>query len=151
MLSQATGYGIRALVLLGRKYPRALLIREISKEEGIPYPFLAKIIHLLAQEGLVVTQKGIGGGVRLSAEPSSISLYSIAHALRDPILKDTCFLGRPECNGFCPVHSFWMEKREEILKYLKTNTLASLSSGFSGKSNKITRTKKEEAGERRRG
>ncbi|MHA2609674.1 MAG: RrF2 family transcriptional regulator [bacterium JZ-2024 1] len=142
MLSQATGYGIRALVRLGREYPDALFIREISEEEGIPYPFLAKIIHLLAQEGLVVTQKGIGGGVRLSAQPSSITLYAIVQALHDPILKNQCFLGRPDCDGLCPVHSFWMKKREEILQYLKTSTLAVLAGALPRKSTQKPKNRK---------
>lgn len=129
MLSQTSGYAIRALSYLAKMKGDALYVREISESLNIPNAFLAKIFNILARKQIVATQRGIRGGVSLLKDPASLTLYEICGALDDPILKSRCILGMSECSDErgCPVHRFWSEQLEREIKFLRETTLADIA------------------------
>ena len=129
MLSQTTGYAIRALAYLARIKDKPVLVRDISEATNIPNAFLAKIINTLGRKRFVATQRGIRGGISLARKPESLSLYKICAALDEPLLKSRCVLGMIECsdeNG-CPVHHFWVKHQEEEIEFLRKTTLADIA------------------------
>jgi DNA-binding MarR family transcriptional regulator len=65
-MTQSTGYAITALGHVAAMGDQPLLIKDIAEATGLPHPYLAKIIHTLARRGLVVTRRGVGGGVTLA-------------------------------------------------------------------------------------
>jgi Rrf2 family transcriptional regulator, iron-sulfur cluster assembly transcription factor len=128
-MTQATGYAITALGHVAAREGRPLLIKEIAEATRLPHPYLAKIIHTLARRGLVLTRRGVGGGVMLSRRAAAITLYDIAEALDDPVLEERCMLGNAVCSDerACPAHAFWTQHRREQIDFLRQRTLADIA------------------------
>jgi Rrf2 family protein len=112
---------------------------EIARCAGIPSPYLAKIINLLARHDLVKARRGVGGGVSLAREPDQITLLQIVRAVEGEKWLGECLLGLDECSDVstCPTHPFWLRIRSEITEELAKTTLASVirarTSGSVGK------------------
>ena len=128
-MTQSTGYAITALGHVAAVGERPLLIKEIAAATGLPHPYLAKIIHTLARRGLVVTRRGVGGGVHLARPAAEVTLYDIAEALDDPLLDERCMLGAAVCSDerACPAHEFWSQHREAQIAFLRESTLADVA------------------------
>ena len=128
-MTQSTGYAITALGHVASSGGKALFIKDIAEATALPHPYLAKIIHTLARRGLVVTRRGVGGGVALAREPGDITLFDIAYALDDPLLEERCMLGTAVCSDerACPAHAFWTHHRKEQIDFLRTSTLADVA------------------------
>ena len=129
MISLPAGYAIKALGVLAEANGGPLLIRQIAERTGLPTPYLAKIANTLAQRGVLRTQRGVGGGVRLMDEAARISLYRICEALDDPITQRLCMLRTEKCSDdrSCPAHQFWTQQRDRQLQFLQTTTLADVA------------------------
>ncbi|HWB19424.1 MAG TPA: Rrf2 family transcriptional regulator [Phycisphaerales bacterium] len=129
MLTQAVGYAATALAYVSAASGRPVLVKEIAEAADIPAPYLAKIIHQLGRKGLVITQRGIGGGVTLAKEAVEITLYDLCVALDDPVVQSRCMLGTAPCSDerSCPAHKFWKVQRESQIEYLRKMTVADVA------------------------
>jgi Rrf2 family protein len=129
MLSQAVGYAATALGYVAAAGGKPVLVKEIAEACDIPAPYLAKIIHSLSRLGLVLTQRGIGGGVTLARSAQEITLYDLCQALGDPIVHKRCMLGTAECSDdrACPAHKFWAANRGKQVEFLKQTNLADVA------------------------
>lgn len=130
MMSQASGYAATALGYVAAAGGKAVLVKEMAESSDIPPSYLAKIVNSLARKGLVVTQRGIGGGVVLARKATEITLHDICVALDDPSVQAKCILGTAECSDerACPAHRFWVAHREQYTAYLRQMTLADVAS-----------------------
>ncbi len=129
MLTQAVGYAAAALGYVAAAQGRTVLVREMAEACEIPGPYLAKIVNTLARQGLVLTQRGIGGGVILAKPAEQITLYDVCVALTDPIVQSRCMLGTAECSDerACPAHQFWAPHRTREVEFLKKTTVQSIA------------------------
>lgn len=125
MLSPMTGYAATALAWLAGRTDGPAQVRDIAVGAGVPAAYLGKIMHLLARRGVVVTKRGIGGGVRLESDPKALTLFDLAEALDDPILTPKCMLGVEDCSDqrACPAHAFWKAHRDRELAFLRKTTV----------------------------
>jgi Rrf2 family transcriptional regulator, iron-sulfur cluster assembly transcription factor len=103
----------------------------IAREIGAPQNYLGKLLKLLAQEGLVESQKGFGGGFRLARPAGKITLYDVVEPVDHVSRWGSCFLGGGKCNEGdpCAVHHRWKAVRESYLAFLRDTTIADLASG----------------------
>lgn len=84
-------YGIKALYELARNYEsETLSIREISKRQNLPTPFLEQVLHNLKLKGLVKSRRGVNGGYMLSRHPREITIGDAVRALEGPIALCDC-------------------------------------------------------------
>lgn len=129
MLSQAAGYAATALGCLAAASGKPLLVKEIAEACEIPAAYLAKIVNQLARKGVVLTQRGIGGGVTLAREADAISLHDICVALDDPSVQPRCMLGTAMCSDerACRAHRFWTRHREQQSTFLRETTVADVA------------------------
>ena len=52
-LSRAGDYGMRTVLALAERPPSAIVsVRELSLEQGVPAPFLAKVVARLTEAGI---------------------------------------------------------------------------------------------------
>lgn len=125
MLSPMSGYAATALAWLAGHKDGSAQVRDIAEGAGVPAAYLGKIIHQLARKGVVVTRRGVGGGVLLEGNPRSITLFDLAEALDDPILTPKCMLGVEDCSDerACPAHAFWKSHREREIAFLRKTTV----------------------------
>lgn len=128
MLSQTVGYAVLALGHLA-KVKEAVFVRDIAEATAIPGPYLAKLINMLSRKSLVMTQRGLRGGVMLARPAAEITLMEICEALDEPVVQRRCMLGFPLCSEEheCPAHKFWLKERAVITDFLSRTTLADVA------------------------
>jgi Rrf2 family protein len=101
----------------------------IAKAESIPLPFLTKVISRLATAGLLITSRGMGGGVSLAHPPEDITLLQVVEAVDGPILLNRCLLrsGACEREDHCAAHEVWAEIQDRFVQDLKSVTVKELA------------------------
>jgi Rrf2 family iron-sulfur cluster assembly transcriptional regulator len=101
----------------------------ISSAEEIPLPFLTKVISRLATAGLVVTSRGMGGGVSLARPSQEITLLQIIEAVDGPILLNHCLLRSGSCEHepYCAAHDVWANLQSRFVAELNSVTMDELA------------------------
>ena len=111
MITREADYGIRAVLYLAAKQdngrsPR-ISTRQLAEEMDVPYRFLRNITRKLVDAGLVTSQRGKGGGLRLALPREKLSLLDVLLVMdRDGVRLNECMAGDFDCPrmGICPVH-----------------------------------------------
>jgi Rrf2 family protein len=130
MITKTALHAIRALVVLARlpedSYAGA---GAVAREIGAPQNYLAKLLQNMVREGLVVSQKGLGGGFRLARDPRSISLLDVVEPIEHVSRWSGCILGHAQCldDQPCALHERWKKVRGAYLQLLRLTTLADLA------------------------
>jgi len=126
-LSTKSEYAIKALVRLALANGSGpVAAREISEFGGIPAKFLEQVMHDLRQGGLVLSQRGKGGGYVLAADPATVSFADVI----DLVDGSHDGLGRMR-NGDqaeALVAPVWREVRECTRAILRSATIADAAS-----------------------
>src|SRR5450759_3009215 len=85
-ISSRCEYGLRAMVFLAaREDRRPVPLPEIAAAEGIPGPFLERILARLRESGLVKATRGVSGGYQLAQPPGDIAVGDVVTALEGPL------------------------------------------------------------------
>jgi FeS assembly SUF system regulator len=63
---------------------------ELAEETGVPLPTAQKLMQSLSRHGLLVGQRGAGGGYALARPAGDISLADIVEAVEGPIAMTQC-------------------------------------------------------------
>lgn len=105
MLSSTSEYALRIMLILTQQKDNTFLKGEdIAKSAKVPAAYLAKILQSLNRAGLVIAQKGLGGGYVLNKPSDQISLFDIINAV-DPFTRiNKCPLGIAKHEMLCPLH-----------------------------------------------
>ncbi len=130
MISRTGIHALRALVALAELPEGAYAgAADIATDIGAPRNYLGKLLKILADEGLLESQKGKGGGFRLAHAPSEVSLYEIIEPIEKISRWSGCFLGQGRCSDHapCAVHQQWGQIRDQYLGFLSQTTLADLA------------------------
>ena len=131
MLSKTGLHAVRAIVALAKLSDGAYGgAARIAQEIGAPQNYLGKLLKALAEEGLVESQKGLGGGFRLARDAHEISLLDVVEPIEHISRWSGCILGRPECSETdpCAIHNRWKAVRDAYLRMLQRTTIAELVS-----------------------
>jgi len=126
MLTQTSEYALRAMVYLARKGQGSYAgVKEIAKDTGVPANYLAKILQILAREGVLESQKGFGGGFRIGQDLGKINLLAVVDPLENTSKFRRCVLGQRECSDevACPLHDAWKRICNDYLGALERTTL----------------------------
>jgi Rrf2 family transcriptional regulator, iron-sulfur cluster assembly transcription factor len=146
--SRSTEYAIRALIPLAQAPGgRFTMVKTLAEQEHIPAHFLAKILQQLARKGLLRSSKGPQGGFVLNMPAEEIRLLDIVEAL-DGLETFHLPAGGPEAypDGlYCTMHEEWIDLKNEILEYLKVNTVADLAKSLEAKQKLLARRTKRRA------
>src|SRR4051812_36244089 len=79
-------YGLRCLLRLAQGGERqSLTLPEIAAAEGLSVPYVAKLLGVLRQAGLIESVRGRAGGYRLARTPAEIGLGSVLRVLGEPL------------------------------------------------------------------
>jgi Rrf2 family iron-sulfur cluster assembly transcriptional regulator len=136
MLSVTVTYALRALIELSRVQPEcAMSGRELADRTAIPRNYLSKVLGALRSARLLSAVRGIGGGYRLSEDPSRIRIADVVRLFEGPTLGPRCVLqGDRSCSGRepCAAHDLWSEVGERYTNFLEKTTVAALAGGPGG-------------------
>jgi Rrf2 family protein len=123
-------YAIRAMIYLVEIRDESVSkISVISAENNIPEKFLRKIIAQLSIAGLVISQRGIGGGIRLGKPAASITLLEIIEAVEGELALNKCLIDKEFCTNqrWCAVHSLWCETQLKLKEILASKSIEQLA------------------------
>lgn len=129
-ITRQADYAIRSMVHLAQVTMNGRIsTAAIAEAEGIPLPFLTKVISRLATAGLVTTSRGMGGGVSLAHPPDEVTLLQVVEAVDGPILLNHCLLraGACEREANCAAHDVWSEIQDRFVQELKSVTMRDLA------------------------
>lgn len=90
-LTMFSDYALRLLLYLAAHPDRAISVQEVSRAYGVSHHHLVKIVRRLADEGLVITTRGRGGGLRLGVEPAAINVGALVRATEPHLNLVECF------------------------------------------------------------
>jgi Rrf2 family protein len=130
-LSRQSDYAIRITFAVAQQTGGANTqtdVASIAHQTGIPQAYTAKLVQSLAKAGVLRTQKGPRGGVRLAATAEDITLQQIVEAVEGPTEFARCLLWPGECppHANCPMHMVLDGLTEVVTRYLSSVTLADL-------------------------
>jgi Rrf2 family nitric oxide-sensitive transcriptional repressor len=105
VISQTVEYALRAVVHLASVAPQARTTEQIAKATLVPRAYLSKVLQSLAKSGVVVSTRGIGGGMSLTKTPEELTILEVVNAV-EPIQRiRTCPLGlAAHGTHLCPLH-----------------------------------------------
>jgi len=137
LLSHSCEYAIRTLLhIAAAQADGPIAVREIARALEVPTATLAKIVQSLTRHGLLVSQKGPGGGVALGRSAASVTLLDVVDVIDGPSLRTQCVLGVPGCRDttvHCPLHDRWCVVREQILEAFGARSLQDLADDLAGR------------------
>jgi Rrf2 family protein len=129
-------YGLRCLLRLARSDEHnSLTIPEIAHAEGLSAPYVAKLLGVLRQAGLISSQRGRAGGYHLTRKPSAIGLGEVLLALGEPLFDDPGYCQRHagavtdgNCvhQGDCTLRALWHTLEQWVRQSLDRITLSDL-------------------------
>jgi FeS assembly SUF system regulator len=90
-LTHLADYAVVMMTAAARREPCARLsATDLAEETGVPLPTAQKLMQKLAAHGLLVGQRGAGGGYALALPVTEISLADIIEAVEGPIALTMC-------------------------------------------------------------
>jgi Rrf2 family transcriptional regulator, nitric oxide-sensitive transcriptional repressor len=105
VLSQTVEYALRAVVHLASNAPEARTTEQIAAATLVPRAYLSKVLQALSKGGVVLSTRGLGGGMSLVKAPDQLTILEVVNAV-EPIQRiKTCPLGL-DAHGtnLCPLH-----------------------------------------------
>ena len=127
MISQTAEYALRAVACLAVHPADSQTTRQIAVTTRVPIPYLSKVIQSLARAGILHSQKGLHGGVRLIKLPETLSVYDVIQAV-DPLQRiTTCPLGlAAHGENLCPLHRRLDDAMAQVEKAFRDSMIADL-------------------------
>ena len=101
---------------------------KIAKELGFSYNHFAKVVQRLGHAGLLETERGPRGGIRLARDSKSLTLLDIYEAAGGaPLPAHRCLLDPSVCNGCaCGIGRLIEQENARLHKKMKETSIASL-------------------------
>ena len=126
-LSAFADYGLRALTRLAGAPDRSFTTGELAIEFEMSANHLTKVVRDLARARYVRTQRGVGGGVRLSCDPHCVTLGEIVRFLERRRALVECFQrdgGACTLMAHCLLRSKLVAAHAAFMRELDATTLA---------------------------
>jgi Rrf2 family iron-sulfur cluster assembly transcriptional regulator len=127
-------YGLRCLLRLASADSESLTLPEISAAEGLSVPYVAKLMAVLRDAGLITSVRGRSGGYSLAKSPDEIGLGSLLLMLGEPLYDDPGYCDRHPgvlengCvhKGGCTLKTLWQTLETWMRRTLDQVSLADL-------------------------
>jgi Rrf2 family transcriptional regulator, iron-sulfur cluster assembly transcription factor len=129
--SRETYYGMRALAYMAKRPDAVFEAAQLARRARLPRPFLAKILHSLAQHGVLRSFRGAQRGYTLARPPERITIREVVEALEGSDIFERCVFWSHGCSDRapCPLHDTWRTVRPVVASLLERMTIADVASG----------------------
>ena len=104
----------------------------VAKTLGFSYHHFAKIVQRLVRAGILESERGPKGGIRLARPPASISLLDVYEAAGgEPLRPHRCLLDPKICAGrACALGKLIDSQNDKLHRQMSKTTLAGLARTF---------------------
>jgi Rrf2 family protein len=130
LISQTAEYALRAVVHLANSTQQegriSETLPEIADATRVPSGYLSKVLQQLARAEIVNSQRGIGGGFKLSRPADQITIYDVVNAVDEVPRIRTCPLGIAEHVRLCPLHRKLDAAMAHVEQAFQNTTIAEL-------------------------
>jgi Rrf2 family protein len=130
MLSQTAEYALRTILFIAQrnKEEGPVQTEAIAEALDIPRNYLSKILHRLAQQGVLRSTRGRGGGFLLSRPPEEMPIIDVVGLFDQISPGRSCLLGRPVCSdaNACDAHAAWKDLSERVASFFRETTVGDL-------------------------
>ncbi len=124
--SEATALALHAMALVAQARG-PVSAKEIAQHLQASEAHVAKVLHILAQAGLLDAKRGPSGGYILARPKEEITLLQIYEVVEGPLRQDRCVFNESVCKqARCILNGLVAQVRREVAKYLESTTLADL-------------------------
>jgi len=83
--------GLQAMVSFARRYGEGpVSLTQVSREQGLPLPYLAHVVASLRRAGLLTSYRGVHGGYALTKSPSEVSVADVLVAIEGALIDLEC-------------------------------------------------------------
>lgn len=115
--SRRTDLALAALHALAKAESYKRTRTDLADEIGTTPSFLPQVISPLAQAGWVSSERGPGGGYRLSDAAFTARVLDVIEAVEGPSKSGQCALGGGPCpESQCQVHAVWVAARRVLVE-----------------------------------
>ena len=131
LISTKGRYALRVLADLGSHQREGFIpLAEIAEREGISSKYLESIVKSMVRAGLLVGQRGKGGGYRLTRTPEEYTVHEVLLLTEGNLAPVSCLDDDSPCphGPSCPSMVIWRGLDELIAGYLSNITLADFMS-----------------------
>lgn len=127
-LSKTTSYSLNVLSYMAQNGEEVCSANFLHEKLNIPHQYLRQLLTKLSKSGFIHSARGRNGGFVFSKEISKIFIADIIESVEGLDRFNKCILGFTECpfDTKCSMHDFWEKTRSDIIKELKTKSLADL-------------------------
>ncbi len=133
-LSSKTEYAILALLELGQRYDKGLVLsREIASSRDIPESFIERILLTLKTGGVIVSVRGANGGHCLARDPGEVSVREIIELFEGSLAPIDCVNERISslsacCSieASCVLKDLWQKMYDSMLASIENITIKNL-------------------------
>jgi Rrf2 family protein len=130
-LSRKSDYALRGLVYIALHESDGLVrLKDLAKEENIPFKFLEGILRELANVGILRSKRGAGGGYVLNRLANQITLGQVFRLMDGPLAPINCVSKTAYAPCDCPneatcgLRSVMQDVRDSIAEIVDRTTLA---------------------------
>jgi Rrf2 family protein len=106
-------------------------VREAAELQAVPYAFARSIQHDLVLAGLITSQRGAYGGMKLACNLDTLTLKELVEAVQGPISVSVCTTEKGWCNRekHCQFHRVWEGANKLLRDYLESINVRDLLAG----------------------
>jgi Rrf2 family protein len=130
-ISRKIDYGLRAIIYLaGLPAGKVASLQDICATLHLPREFLAKILKVLTDKGLVRSSRGAHGGYQVARPARDISFLEVIEAVEGPVQLNVCLDHKDRCDvsSGCTMYQVWKVGQDRMLEVYRRTSLAELAS-----------------------
>jgi Rrf2 family protein len=129
MISQTVEYALRAVAHLAAQSPQTCKTQQIAEVTRVPAAYLSKVLQSLVRAKIVRSQRGVGGGVSLAADPQKLTILDVVNAVEPMQRITTCPLElKSHGTTLCPLHRRLDSAMAQVEAAFANTTLAEVLS-----------------------
>lgn len=128
-IAKLTDYATALMTQMAHQPERWVSAQQLALELSLPAPTVARLLKQLNRAGLVVSQRGKGGGYGLARPAREISVAEVIAAIEGPVALTECALGDGRCGleRDCATRANWQLISQAVQVTLGAVSLADMA------------------------
>ncbi|WP_027390385.1 RrF2 family transcriptional regulator [Chrysiogenes arsenatis] len=128
LIRRETDYAIRIVAYLAGRKGERVKIFDICDRLFLSKPIVIKIIQQLKRGDIVEAKTGKAGGVMLSADPETLSIYDIMVAMDNQSSINSCNDAEEKCElqPLCRISRFLKELQGDVIRQFQAEKMSQL-------------------------
>ncbi len=140
-LNRKIEYSLMALQYIQQRQPSSkVTAKEVSDSVQAPFDVIARVMQIMAQKALLISEQGASGGYRLNQDLKNVSLFQLFEMIEGPTALVKCISEDGVCDNetSCNVASPLKSLNTKLNTFFKNIPLSELLAGEDSAADSIT-------------